>query len=93
MNYTRYKCPVCSEEMTRDVSAFLDHTDQHTFDVVRSKHPEWIARDGSCTRCGEYYEEQLAPETEGVMAKVSDDFGQEELERFLWNRGRCHGSN
>jgi len=86
MNYTKCKCPVCGVEVVRDVSAFLDHTKQHILDVVRSRHPEWIARDGSSARCGEYYEEQLAPETKGVMAKVSDDFGQEELDRFLWNR-------
>jgi len=30
MNYTRYKCHVCGEEMMRDFEVFLNHVDGHT---------------------------------------------------------------
>ena len=60
MNYTRYKCPVCSEEMTREITTFLDHTNQHIFDVVKGDHPEWVSEDKSCETCEDYYQQQLA---------------------------------
>ena len=40
MNYTRYQCPVCSEEMTRDITIFLEHTNQHIYDVFKENHEE-----------------------------------------------------
>jgi len=60
MNYTRYQCPVCSEEMTRDLTTLLEHTDQHIYDVDKRSHPDWVSKDGSCDTCEDDYQQQLA---------------------------------
>ena len=60
MNYTRYQCPVCSEEMAREITTFLEHTNQHIYDVVKDNHPEWVSEDGSCDDCERYYQAALA---------------------------------
>ena len=42
---------------------FLRHTDQHVIDQIKKEHPEWVAEDGVCKPCSEYYRGQLIGES------------------------------
>jgi hypothetical protein len=54
-----YTCPVCSNEVPRDLVVFLDHTNQHIFDEIRKAHPELVDQDGICKGCVEYLQGQI----------------------------------
>lgn len=54
-----YRCPVCAEEMLRDLILFLDHTHQHIIDEIKKSHPDWAASDGACRKCIEYFQNQF----------------------------------
>ena len=55
-----YTCPVCGDEMPRELIRFLDHTNGHIIDTIKSKHPEWVGKHGICEKCLEYYQKQLS---------------------------------
>lgn len=57
-----YKCPVCSEEIERDLALFLDHGKQHVIDSIQKTHPEWVEKNGACSKCVNYFEESIQPE-------------------------------
>jgi hypothetical protein len=57
---TDYKCPLCGREMSRNLAVYLDHTQQHVIDQIKKEHPEWVAEDGACKPCAEYYKIQLS---------------------------------
>ena len=40
MNYTRYRCPVCGEEMARTMTKLFMHSDLHTPHVMHPSHLE-----------------------------------------------------
>lgn len=54
-----YRCPICGEEMERDLILFLGHADEHIVEAVKKKHPEWVDQDGICAKCLDYYKGQL----------------------------------
>ena len=31
--------------------------ENYVINLIRNEHPEWVAEDGSCSRCEEYYRE------------------------------------
>ena len=45
--------------MVRDLGLFLDHAQQHVIDQIKKSHPEWVAPDGACRPCVEYYEKAM----------------------------------
>ena len=57
-----YRCPLCGHQMDRNLVLFLDHTHQHIIDKIKEQHPEWVASDGLCKPCGEFFEKQLSGE-------------------------------
>ena len=59
MNFTKYKCPVCRNEMDRDLMAFMNHVHQHILDEIKKLHPELVSSNGECVKCEQYYQEQL----------------------------------
>lgn len=48
--------------MERNLTLFLDHTEQHIIDQIKQEHPEWVEEDGICSPCAEYYRKQLKGE-------------------------------
>lgn len=54
-----YKCSICGENVGKDLLSFIDHTDNHVIDEIKKGHPEWVAEDGVCQPCLEYYKKQL----------------------------------
>ena len=73
-----YKCPLCQETMDRDLARFLDHTNQHVIDKIKSRHPEWQASDGTCQPCLEYYQGQLAGDAASINIGAA-----EQAKRYL----------
>ena len=57
-----YQCPMCGRNMDRNLILFLDHTNQHVIDQIKKKYPEWVAEDGICKPCADYYTLQLQGE-------------------------------
>ena len=57
---TGYRCPLCGRKIGRDLALFLDHTNQHVIDKIKISHPEWVAADGICVPCMDYYKKALA---------------------------------
>lgn len=45
--------------MVRDLVRFLDHTNSHVIERIKSSHPEWAAENGVCEKCEEYYKLEL----------------------------------
>jgi len=54
-----YKCSVCGENIGQELLVFIDHTDQHIINVIKTKHPEWAEDDGMCKKCVDYYRKQI----------------------------------
>ena len=65
-----YKCPLCGQEMQRDLAVYLDHTQTHVMDQIKKQHPEWVADDGACEPCAKYYEMQISGEA--GLANIGD---------------------
>ncbi|MBI3313520.1 MAG: hypothetical protein HYZ83_04745 [Candidatus Omnitrophica bacterium] len=55
-----YVCPMCNRTMERDIILFLNHTDEHVIDRIKQANPKWVAEDGICEPCVQYYRSQIA---------------------------------
>lgn len=60
-----YTCPLCGEKVPRELVVFMQHADRHIVQELSKHHPDWVASDGSCERCVEYYRRQLRGDKEG----------------------------
>ena len=56
------ECPLCGERVPR--SHLAQHLERdaeelrrHTLRMIRRSHPDWVAENGSCKKCVEYYEQ------------------------------------
>ncbi len=57
-----YKCPVCGEQIKRDLTAYIDHTEKHIIDEIKGNHPDWVEKNGLCHKCLKYYRNQMKGE-------------------------------
>lgn len=57
----KYICPICKEEIPRELETIIEHTDIHIVDAIKKKHPKWAAKDGTCKTCYEWYKKQMRP--------------------------------
>ena len=55
-----YQCPLCGRQMDRDLILFLDHTNEHIIERIKVSHPEWVAENGVCKPCMDYYKGEIA---------------------------------
>jgi len=55
----RYKCATCGARVERDLVAFIKHTDKHVIEAIQKDHPEWVAKDGVCHKCLDYYKKEI----------------------------------
>lgn len=62
MNLNPYQCPLCGRTLARDLMLYLDHTQGHVIEQIKKEHPEWVAENGICQPCAEYYRRQLSGE-------------------------------
>lgn len=54
-----YSCEVCGEKIEGDMNVYIDHTERHIVDLIKSKHPDWENKDGLCPKCYDYYKGEL----------------------------------
>ena len=54
-----YTCSLCQETVKGDTLVYIEHTEQHIIDEIRSSHPEWAEEDGLCRKCVDYFKAQL----------------------------------
>ena len=54
-----YKCSVCQEQVEGDLLVYINHTQEHIIDEIKTKHPEWIENDGICPKCEDYFKSQI----------------------------------
>ncbi len=57
-----YKCSVCQEKVEGDLLLYINHTESHIIEHIKSKHPDWAEENGLCSKCEEYYRKQLKGE-------------------------------
>lgn len=57
-----YQCPLCGRRIRRDLVLYLDHTQEHVMEQIKKEHPEWVAKDGVCRPCAQYYRMQMKGE-------------------------------
>ena len=54
-----YRCSACGEKVLGDLNRFTEHTDNHIVDLIKHDHPNWVASDGICQKCYDYYQAEL----------------------------------
>ena len=54
-----YTCSVCNKNVEGDLLVYINHTEEHIIDEIRTKHPEWETKDGLCKKCVDYYRQQM----------------------------------
>ena len=59
MTYPRYKCPVCGEEMERDIALFMEHAHVHLLQEIERLHPELASEDGTTDMAERYLQQHL----------------------------------
>lgn len=57
-----YQCSVCGAKVRDGLMVYIDHTERHIIDEIKSHHPDWAEEDGLCAKCVEYYKAQLRGE-------------------------------
>ncbi len=55
----KYHCDICHKKIEGGTSVYIDHTEEHIMDEIKSIHPEWVEKDGLCSKCVEYYKKQM----------------------------------
>ncbi len=55
-------CKLCGTESQR----LNQELEDIVINMIKKEHPEWVASDGACQRCFEYYD-QLESEIEVIM--------------------------
>lgn len=48
-------CPLCKKETDDKLIQTCVDAERWVIDQIRKHHPGWIAGDGSCAKCMEYY--------------------------------------
>ena len=45
--------------MERDLSLFMDHTENHIVEEVKKQNPAWVTKEGFCHKCLTYFKKQM----------------------------------
>jgi hypothetical protein len=59
------KCPVCGKVSEEDMIRLCEEAQGWIIDTIRRAHPDWVEKDGSCSKCLEYYK-KLGKSENGV---------------------------
>ncbi len=54
-----YTCPLCNETMAHDLILFLSHGEDHIITEIKKSNPHWVAENGACAPCVEYYRKAM----------------------------------
>ena len=53
-------CPTCKIKMPRELQIIVPHTEEHIVEAIKETHPNWVAAEGICKKCYEYYKSQMS---------------------------------
>ncbi|MFZ5801306.1 MAG: hypothetical protein ACOY3D_08060 [Candidatus Omnitrophota bacterium] len=48
-------CPLCKKEVNDKLLQTCVDAEKWVVEQIREHHPDWVAKDGSCPQCLEYY--------------------------------------
>lgn len=51
----RVMCPLCGMELAPESIEIHRLAEEYVLEKIRADHPEWIADDGACPKCVEFY--------------------------------------
>ena len=55
----KYYCDICNEEIEGGAAAYINHTEAHIIEAIKSENPNWVEKNGVCKKCIEYYRKQM----------------------------------
>lgn len=61
MNANKTTCTLCHEEIaSTEIRLHRERETreivEYTINMIKSRHPEWVATDSTCQRCWDYYQ-------------------------------------
>ncbi len=48
-------CPICKKTVDEDMAQACDKAEDWILATIRRSHPDWVEKDGSCSKCLAYY--------------------------------------
>ncbi len=48
-------CPICKKHVDENIVGVCRDAEQWIIDSIRRAHPEWVEKDGTCSKCLDYY--------------------------------------
>ena len=75
-----YQCGVCGQKVGHDMIVYIDHTEKHIVDVIKSEHPDWVEKNGLCVKCLSYYRGELK---EGFFSEAQFAARRENVKKFF----------
>ncbi len=60
----RKKCPICNRFIEENIVKLCQDAEDWILQSIKRAHPDWVERDGSCSRCLNYYKK---------LGKLPDD--------------------
>ncbi len=49
------KCPICSRLVRENILKVCEEAEDWILQSIKRAHPDWVEKDGSCSRCLNYY--------------------------------------
>ncbi len=49
------KCPICNRFVNEDILEVCQEAEDWILQSIRRAHPDWVEKDGTCSRCISYY--------------------------------------
>ncbi len=50
------QCPICNKPVDESIIKTCEDAQEWVMKMIKRDHPGWIATDGSCPQCLDYYE-------------------------------------
>ena len=54
------ECPICKRVVDEDITNLCQDAENWVIASIRRVHPEWVQKDGTCSKCLDYYK-KLGP--------------------------------
>ncbi|HAJ56758.1 MAG TPA: hypothetical protein DCL35_03185 [Candidatus Omnitrophica bacterium] len=54
----RKECPICKKSVEEDVSKICQDAEDWIIKAIRRSHPDWVEKNGTCSKCVDYYKKQ-----------------------------------
>ncbi len=51
------KCPICNKLVQENIVKVCEEAEDWILQSIKRAHPDWVEKDGSCSRCLIYYKD------------------------------------